>query len=68
MVKRIEITYGGREYVVVERDIAQMQEEIRASVAAGGGWLPVREAGERGDVHLLITRGARILLDPIEAH
>ncbi|WP_019179528.1 hypothetical protein [Microbacterium yannicii] len=64
-MNRIEITYGDREYIVAEREVAQVQREINASLAAGGGWLPVREPGERADVHLLITRGARIVLDPI---
>jgi len=64
-MERIEVTYGGRDYIVVGRKLSQLRDEIWAMMRGGGGWLPVREPGERSDVHLLLTRGARIDLHPI---
>jgi hypothetical protein len=60
----VRIHHGGREYVVVDRDLAELQAQIDAGLASGRPyWLPAT-FGEGRPTHavLLITTGVDIAL------
>jgi hypothetical protein len=65
-VKRIDIYYGGEHYSVGGRELADLQADIAASLAAGGGWLTVNDGeGAHRTAFLLIAPGVPIAVVPV---
>ena len=65
-MKRIDIHYGGGQYSVGGREVADLRREVAEAVGSGHGWLEVND-GE-GDVRtafLLLAPGVPVALVPI---
>jgi hypothetical protein len=68
-VKRIDLVYGGRDYSVSGRELADLQQEIASALAtSGGGWLRVNVGeGAPRTTYLLISPGVPLSLIPIDS-
>ena len=63
-MNRIQVNYGGRDYVIGNRSLDDVQSEIAAGIASGeAAWLEVNYgAGKPTSCHLLLTPGVAISL------
>lgn len=66
-MKRIDIVYGGEQYSVGGRELADLQREIATGLASNAPyWLEVNDgAGQERTAFLLITPAAQIALVPV---
>jgi hypothetical protein len=61
-MNRVQVTYEGQDYLIADRDAAEVEREIEAVIASGGpGWLTVSYGeGQPTRCRLLLTPGVGI--------